>query len=182
MAMQFFINPKNLDRLYPWGEDGDGKQYWIEVKRHLSARESQDIRAAGIPHIMQKPGDPKLSAAEQEKLAQTREVKMGLDMGRMALVRATKYIVRWSLPDDEGKTMPLSEATSSTPSTRRWTRTRNGRRRRRRRTLWLARLRRSRPKNLQVHGLVLGAIRRHARMDCRRPGRTDAGRCRQARG
>jgi hypothetical protein len=111
MAMQFFINPKNLDRLYPWGEDGDGKQYWIEVKRHLSARESQDIRAAGIPHIMQKPGDPKLSAAEQEKLAQTREVKMGLDMGRMALVRATKYIVRWSLPDDEGKTMPLSEAT-----------------------------------------------------------------------
>ena len=37
MAMQFFINPKNVDRLYPWGEDAENKQHWIEVKRHLSS-------------------------------------------------------------------------------------------------------------------------------------------------
>jgi hypothetical protein len=111
MAMQFFINPKNVDRLYPWGEDGDSKQYWIEVKRHLSAKESQDVRAAGIPHIMQKPGDPSQTQEQQVAAAKEREVKMGLDMGRMALVRATKYIVRWSLPDASGATMPLSEST-----------------------------------------------------------------------
>lgn len=111
MAMQFFINPKNVDRLYPWGEDGDNKQYWIEVKRHLSSKESQDVRAAGIPHIMQKPGDQTLTQAQQVEAAKEREVKMGLDMGRMALVRAVKYILKWSIPGPDGSTMPLSEAT-----------------------------------------------------------------------
>jgi hypothetical protein len=111
MAMQFFINPKNVDRLYPWGEDAEHKEYWVEVKRHLSARESQDVRAAGIPHVMQKPGDPNLTTEQQTKAAAEREVKMGLDMGRMALVRATKYIVKWSIPGPDGSTMPLSEAT-----------------------------------------------------------------------
>ena len=114
MAMQFFINPKNVDRLYPWGEDAEHKEYWVEVKRHLSARESQDVRAAGIPHVMQKPGDPNLTTEQQTKAAAEREVKMGLDMGRMALVRATKYIVRWSLTDAEGKPMPL-RSTSTAP-------------------------------------------------------------------
>jgi predicted ATPase len=104
MSRQFFVNPKAVTRLYPWGEDADNKQWWIEVKDVLSAKEEKDVQAAGIPHMLQKPADKDV-AAEQ------REVKMGLDVGRMSIVRAAKYVVRWSLVDETGQPMPLNEAT-----------------------------------------------------------------------
>ena len=106
MAMQFFVNPKNTTRLYPWGE-GENAQYWIEVKDHLSAKEERDIQTAGIPHILQKAGGKDTPA---QAPAEGREMKMGLDVGRMALIRAAKQIVRWSLTDADGQPMPLSEA------------------------------------------------------------------------
>lgn len=105
--MQFFVNPKDVTRLYPWGEAT--KEHWVEVKNHLSAKEEQDVRAAGIPHMLQKPGDPNASAEQAQRDAQGREVKMGLDMGRMALVRVKSYVVRWSLTND-GAAVPVSEA------------------------------------------------------------------------
>ncbi len=103
--MQFFVNTKKTVRLYPWGE-GDNAKWWIQVKECLSAKEAKDVQAAGIPHLMQKPGDPD----EREEDKKQREVKMGLDMGRMSIVRASKYIVQWSLVDADGDPMPLSEA------------------------------------------------------------------------
>ena len=103
--MQFFVNPKNVTRLYPWGE-GENKQYWIDVANHLSAKEDKDVQAAGIPHVMQKPGDPN----ETPESRREREVKMGLDMGRMSIVRAAKYIKAWSITGLDGSPVPLSEA------------------------------------------------------------------------
>lgn len=105
MAMQFFVNPKNTTRLYPWGQEGDAAQYWIQVKDHLSTKEERDIQTAGIPHILQKAG-----VKDAPEPTEGREMKMGLDVGRMALVRASKQIVQWSLTDNEGQPMPLSEA------------------------------------------------------------------------
>lgn len=103
--MKFFVNPKETTRLYPWGDGGEQKQWWIDVKDHLSAKEERDVQAAGIPHMLQKPG-----TAEQVKADSEREMKMGLDIGRMALVRAAKAIVAWSLVDNDGHPMPVNEA------------------------------------------------------------------------
>lgn len=105
MARQFFVNPKAVTRLYPWGEADDNNAYWIEVKETLSAKEERDVQTAGIPHMLQK-ADAKDAPVPEGQ----REVKMGLDVGRMALVRAAKFIVRWSLSGLDGTTMPLSEA------------------------------------------------------------------------
>lgn len=103
---RFFVNPKGVTRLYPWGEDPDSKQWWIDVKNDTSARDEQEIRAAGIPHMLQKPGQE----GETDEQRQGREVKMGLDVGRMSLVRAMKYLIAWSLVDDEdGTPIPLTE-------------------------------------------------------------------------
>jgi hypothetical protein len=105
--MQFFVNPKATTILYPWGEDADNKAYWVRVKDHLSTKEEKDVQAAGIPHMLQK---AQAEGAQAEVAPADRETKVGLDIGRMSLVRATKAIVDWSLVDSDGARMPLSEA------------------------------------------------------------------------
>lgn len=105
---QFFVNPKAVDRLFPWGEDDP---HYVDVKRDLSARDEQEIKAAGIPHMLQKPA-AEGSAEADPSAADGREVKMGLDIGRMSAVRMRKFIVGWSLVDDEdGTPIPVSEQT-----------------------------------------------------------------------
>lgn len=99
--MQFVVNPKNVTRLFPWGQDGDAKQWWIDVKETLSAREDKLVQGAGIPHMLQK--------TDAQAGQPAGEVKMGLDMGRMAIVRARQYIVGWSLTDLQGAPLPLNE-------------------------------------------------------------------------
>lgn len=105
MARTFFVNPKSSTRLYPWGE-GENAQYWIDVKEQLSTKEEKDVQAAGIPHMLQKASAADAPQADQKD----REVKMGLDMGRMSIVRASKFILAWSLLDNDGHPVPLSEA------------------------------------------------------------------------
>lgn len=98
MSLQIFINPKHTERLYPLKHMAGGEGYWIDVKKFLSTREEQNVRASGIPHLMSKASDADLSEEERKE----REVKMGLDMGRMKIVRAASYIVAWNMPSPSG--------------------------------------------------------------------------------
>lgn len=92
--MQWFIDPKDTIRL----DIGDDQ--YIDIKKRLSAKEAKDVQAAGINSMR-----VKTNAAEVPE--EDREVNMGLDMGAMALTRAEKYIVGWSL-SREGKPVSVS--------------------------------------------------------------------------
>jgi hypothetical protein len=96
--MQFFVDPTAVETIFPWGE----KQPYVVVKKFLTAKEEQMVRAAGIPHMLAKSDDAKAvkaakAAAAEGQEVEGREMKMGLDMGRMKLVRASAYIVSWGV-------------------------------------------------------------------------------------
>jgi hypothetical protein len=98
--MQLFINPKDTVRLTLF----DG-QHWIDVKKRLSVKETKDIQAAGITHMS--------ARASQESIPEDqREVKMGLDMGRLSLARAEKYVVGWSFTLGEAPVAVTPQAIS----------------------------------------------------------------------
>lgn len=106
MSLQLFINPKHTERLYPLKHLAGGESLYIDVKKFLSAREEQQVRTSGIPHLMSKASDADLTEEERKD----REVKMGLDMGRMKIVRAASYIVGWNFPAPNGEGIaPLNE-------------------------------------------------------------------------
>jgi hypothetical protein len=112
MALEFFVNPKHTETLYPWKHMAGGENEWIKVKKFLSVREAQEVQTAGLDHIRtarakdEKPdGDGVVQENEEPS-----EVKMGVDVGRMKLIRALKYIVGWSLTMD-GAAVPINEET-----------------------------------------------------------------------
>jgi hypothetical protein len=112
MAFEFFVNPKHTAVLYPWKHMAGAENDWIKVKKFLSVREAQEVQTAGLDHIRtarakeEKPDTDDIVQENQEP----DEVKMGLDVGRMKLVRALKYIVAWSISLD-GAVMPINEET-----------------------------------------------------------------------
>lgn len=98
--MSVFVDPEVIRLPLDLPEQPDA---WIEVKRELTVGELRRMQAAGITYMSG--ADTAAASGDQS------DVKMGIDMARMALAKAQAFIVDWNLRGKDGKEVPYKPST-----------------------------------------------------------------------
>lgn len=92
--MEFFASIE-VERLYPFGD----QEFWIEVKRDLTAGEEKQITGAAFRRASRSAED-----GESSRLA------FDLDYGLAAFTKVAAYLKDWNLPGPDGKTVDIASS------------------------------------------------------------------------